>query len=318
MVDANEFVKLEEGQKDELDFKLATVTELFETGTAKIIFYGEDVASEKEYAYLASYEPVIGDIVLTVPFADSYIIIGRLLFKQTLPEEIEITMDDVNGAITEALTTYAKTSDLSAYVQTTALSEYVKTSQLSTYAKTSDLSNYSPTSHTHTSVKSSSYTAGLDLIFNGYPALIPSSSNMCLGASSNARWNTVYAVTGTINTSDKRQKKFIKSISEKYLGLFEKLRPVTYKFKKNQSDRIHLGFVAQEVEDAMSSIGMDSKEFAGFIKAPIRDKGGNIIDYEYGLRYSEFIALNSYMIQQLMKKIDKLSKRIEKLERKSR
>ena len=31
---------------------MATVVELFTTGTAKIKFFGEDIASEKEYSYL--------------------------------------------------------------------------------------------------------------------------------------------------------------------------------------------------------------------------------------------------------------------------
>ena len=42
---------------EKVSFKLGVVVELFPIGTAKITFDGEEVASEKEYSYLASYKP---------------------------------------------------------------------------------------------------------------------------------------------------------------------------------------------------------------------------------------------------------------------
>ena len=38
-----------------------------------------------------------------------------------------------------------------------------------------------------------------------------------------------------------------------------------------------------------------------------------IVDYRYALRYSEFVALNTHMIQKLMKEIESLKAEIKKL-----
>lgn len=114
-------------------------------------------------------------------------------------------------------------------------------------------------------------------------------------------WSDIYAATGTINTSDEREKNSIAEIPQKYSDMFDKLNPVVYKLNKGTSDRYHVGFIAQEVERAMSECGIDSKEFAGLIKTP-QPNGDSI----YGLRYGEFIALAIGEIQRLKKKINDL------------
>lgn len=124
------------------------------------------------------------------------------------------------------------------------------------------------------------------------------------------KWAQVYAATGTINTSDKKQKKNIEDMSDQQAELFNGLRPVTYKMISGTSDRTHYGFVAQDIEDSLSGLGLTGQDFAGFCKDikvddngnPILDNDGNVV-YDYALRYSEFIALNTYMIQQLQKTI---------------
>ena len=59
---AEEQIKDQEKYKQEEEcFRLATVTSLFSSGCAKVTFYGEESESEKEYSYLASYQPAIGD-----------------------------------------------------------------------------------------------------------------------------------------------------------------------------------------------------------------------------------------------------------------
>ena len=87
------------------------------------------------------------------------------------------------------------------------------------------------------------------------------------------------------------------------------------------SDRYHIGFISQDVESAMEEIGMDSKAFAGFIKSPVYEEdekgkeieGGNVVDHRYGLRYEEFIALNTHMIQKLMARVSELESKLEAL-----
>ena len=86
-----------------------------------------------------------------------------------------------------------------------------------------------------------------------------------------------------------------------------------------RSGRFHVGFIAQDIEEALEAAGLTSMDFAGFIKSPIHerelangeeDESSPITDYGYALRY----ALNTHMIQKLMQRIDELEKRVAELE----
>lgn len=133
------------------------------------------------------------------------------------------------------------------------------------------------------------------------------------------RWTQVYATKGTINTSDRREKKDIEYNMDKYSDFFLDLKPTQYKFVHNNSNRYHIGFISQDIEESLNKHGLLSTDFAGFVKSPVRDeKDASIInDYKYGLRYSEFIALNTYMIQKLYIKINELETKITQLEKTS-
>jgi hypothetical protein len=135
--------------------------------------------------------------------------------------------------------------------------------------------------------------------------------------SSEAKWTAVYAQSGTIQTSDRRKKDRISPLSDKYLMFARKLLslPRTYIMVDGQSGRIHAGFVAQDVENAMSECDITDMEFAGLIKSPVYSKklidrngveideydtSSEIIDYSYGLRYEEFIPLLFGFLNQVL------------------
>lgn len=148
-----------------------------------------------------------------------------------------------------------------------------------------------------------------------------SDDSACLGTS-NRRWDIVYATTGTINTSDEREKSSISYDMTEHEKLFNLLKPTPYKMNSGTSDRLHVGFIAQDVEGAMEEIGMDSKDFAGFVKSPVYarelesgefDTSSEVIDYRYALRYGEFVALNTHMIQKLMARVSELENKLEAL-----
>lgn len=140
---------------------------------------------------------------------------------------------------------------------------------------------------------------------------------------STRKWKLVYAMSGTIVTSDRNKKTGIKQIDQKYIDLFDRLQPVTFEFKGKEHDRTHIGFISQDVEQAMSEVGITSDEFAAFCRdvkmervevvdeetgeksekeVEVLDDNGNPV-YLYSLRYSEFIALNTRMIQENRRKI---------------
>lgn len=124
------------------------------------------------------------------------------------------------------------------------------------------------------------------------------------------RWNQLYAGTATINTSDRNQKKNINDLSDKYIDMMMLLAPVSFQFKDNESGRTHVGFIAQDVEAAMEKVGLTDKDFAGFCKDKL-DDGREV----YGLRYEEFIAINTAIIQKQQKQIIEMSKDIEEIKR---
>lgn len=95
-----------------------------------------------------------------------------------------------------------------------------------------------------------------------------------------------------ISSSDQRLKNSIFSIPEKYSKVFDKLHPVIFKYNDGTSNRFHIGFIAQEVAQAVEEAGLDLNEFAAVTV------GQNDGDF-WGIRYGEFAALNVFEIQQL-------------------
>ena len=136
-------------------------------------------------------------------------------------------------------------------------------------------------------------------------------NNLALGTGS-YRWSQLFATTATINTSDRNEKNSIEALDT---DLWEKfimgLNTVSYKLNSGTSDRRHNGMIAQDVEVLMESMGIDSKDFAGFIKFAKCDEDGNeVLDekgntvYGYGLRYEEFISPIITTVQKLHKETE--------------
>ena len=110
-------------------------------------------------------------------------------------------------------------------------------------------------------------------------------------------------------TSDINKKNSITTLPEEYSVLFDNLHPVTYKYNDGTSDRLHTGFIAQEVAEALVAAGIPTKDFAGLV---ISDPGTE--DESWYLRYEEFIALNTQQIQKMKTHISELEERIAHLE----
>lgn len=140
----------------------------------------------------------------------------------------------------------------------------------------------------------------------------------------------IYSNSSTITTSDREKKTDIQSISDKYEELFFKLQPRLFKFKDGTSGRIHIGAIAQEVEEALKDVGLSDTEFAGFVRQEkeyvVNKETGEITQeegYDYYLRYEEFVMLLCHMLQKLYaekeeqdNKISDLKSRIIALESK--
>ncbi len=149
----------------------------------------------------------------------------------------------------------------------------------------------------------------------------PTTDNIIGCGKSGNRWVDVWAVDGTINTSDGTDKDLIED-SDLGLDFIKSLRPVSYKWKDYQYDheipvtivnedgtrdegteirhveksytRRHYGLISQEVKEALGD-----KDFAGYIDDASTGKKG--------LRYHEFISPIIKSIQELSEKFDKIT-----------
>jgi hypothetical protein len=78
-----------------------------------------------------------------------------------------------------------------------------------------------------------------------------------LGLVSN-RWSVVYAATGSINTSDEREKDEISAIPNTWLDAWADVEWSRFRFKGRS--RWHIGLVAQRVHAAFAAHGLDAFE----------------------------------------------------------
>ena len=96
----------------------------------------------------------------------------------------------------------------------------------------------------------------------------------------------------------------IENLSDIYSQIFDDLRPVTFKYNDGTSDRLHTGFVAQEVRDATLKVGLSTKDFAAYCEW--EEGEGDNKTLTCGLRYGEFIALCVDQIQKLKTRVSEL------------
>ena len=120
------------------------------------------------------------------------------------------------------------------------------------------------------------------------------SSIYCVGSG-------VHATNTVIVDSDRRVKADVDYDLKRYEDFFSRLRPCVYRRKAERAGRLHAGFVAQDVEKALGDAGLGYADFAALVKDPR-------LDPEYSLAYGEFAALNTYMIQRLIRRVEALER----------
>lgn len=151
---------------------------------------------------------------------------------------------------------------------------------------------------------------------------VPVTDNSQSLGSSSERWTAVYAVNGTIQTSDLREKTDVATSS---LGtdFIKQLRPVSYKFKVGENvvtkdedgetdivtprpgERTHWGFIAQEVKEVVDAAGID---FGGWVLTDKDDPNST-----QGLRYDQFIAPLTAALQEAIGRIETLEAEVAAL-----
>ena len=187
-----------------------------------------------------------------------------------------------------ATATYATTAGSA----TTATSAATATSA-STAANLSGgtLTTSSYTLNSSTSLVAIGNSSGQGVFVNSSTNFAPSVDNTMTCGSSGFRWTTVYATTGTINTSDANQKTEIADLTAAELAVARRIKGLfkTFKFKdavaaKGAGARKHVGVLAQDVQAAFAAEGLDANNYGVFCSDVIDDVT------VLGVRYEELLA----------------------------
>jgi len=122
--------------------------------------------------------------------------------------------------------------------------------------------------------------------------IAPATDNTHNVGGASLRWSTIYAATGTINTSDANLKQDIENLDAAELsvavaikGLIKKFRFIDAFANKGDGARIHVGVIAQEVEQAFVDEGLDPRRYALFCEDDMEDGTKRL-----GIRYDELLA----------------------------
>jgi hypothetical protein len=111
------------------------------------------------------------------------------------------------------------------------------------------------------------------------------------------------------NGSDRKIKDNIANINTEFSKqLINGLNPKSYTFKTAETPRTHYGFIAQEVEDLLHSLGTSADE-VGLVCKSQPGEPDNENNY-YSLNYTNLIAPMVSVIQQLSKRVEELENKL--------
>ena len=129
----------------------------------------------------------------------------------------------------------------------------------------------------------------------------------------NYKWKSVYATTGTIQTSDRRLKRNITDDYSKYEKMILGLRPITFDYIDLNDGIERTGFIAQEVLAVMEQCGIDAKKTLFVIDDKIDPESalGKMVgdDHVLGMNYEQFIVPIISVVQKLEQRITELEQR---------
>lgn len=110
------------------------------------------------------------------------------------------------------------------------------------------------------------------------------------------RWTTIYATSSTISTSDRNEKQQIAELTAAEMAVAKRIKGLMRTFKFNDSvaekgdgARIHVGVIAQDVQDAFVAEGLDPYKYGLFCSDTWNTLDGNS-QTRLGVRYEELLA----------------------------
>lgn len=159
---------------------------------------------------------------------------------------------------------------------------------------------------------------GVNCIAISSTVLAPLPNNTLSLGNGSLRWTEVFAINGTINTSDAREKQQVSSLNDAEKAVALKIKSLfkTFKFndavaKKGSEARTHVGVLAQDVKVAFESEGLKAENYGLFCydewpdkwadeletKTVIENGNETIVTAPTGKKVLEIAAGNSYGIR---------------------
>jgi hypothetical protein len=126
----------------------------------------------------------------------------------------------------------------------------------------------------------------------------------------NLKANLVNQASAASTDSDRNKKNSFTPISDNYIQLYDNLNPLLFKYNDGTSDRFHMGFIAQDFEQAQLDAGLTMQDWA-VVCCDINEETGERTNYR--LRYEEIIPMNVHEIQKLKSRVSQLEQELENL-----
>lgn len=148
---------------------------------------------------------------------------------------------------------------------------------------------------------------------------------VCIGDDSQGLrlYGTSIWASHSISTSDENLKENFTTLDQ-YEDFYMNLNPIGFNYIGDyDGKKTHFGFGAHKTEDILESEGYDSDKFAVITHRPLVQEdiekrfGKDVevdIETEYGISYTEFIALNTHMIQKTRRELTKVKQEKADLE----
>lgn len=160
-------------------------------------------------------------------------------------------------------------------------------------------------------------TNGVRMGYDGVSTVVCTSTQVSISSDQSIYLSAdgvyLYGDTVLINgepatTSDARIKTQKQYDVEKYLGVFDKLKPCTFIYEGHK--RRHMGLIAQEVQEVLANEGIPESDFAALCTEPSSEEWP---DGLYTLRYGEIQIMAIAKIQQMAAEIAELKEQVAAL-----
>lgn len=152
----------------------------------------------------------------------------------------------------------------------------------------------------------------------------PTPDNTLSSGTASFRWTEVFAVAGAINTSDEREKRDFSPITDDVLDAWADVDFASFRWRdavdtKGDGARIHFGLVAQRVQAAFASRGLDPFRFGVLCYDEWQDQLEEELDANgrrtgkkmlklaagnrFGIRYDEALILEAALMRRELRKL---------------